>query len=155
MTSEGSLVKGKDYIGVGVGAIIFNDDGKVFLNKRGKKARNESGKWEFPGGGVRFGEKLADALKREVREEFDIEIEVLEQLITEDHILEDEGQHWVSPTFIARHVSGEPRIMEPEKCDDFKWVDLEEIKNYELSVITQSDLETYLIKFGDGHERSW
>ena len=42
--------KGVDYIGVGVGAIIYDRDNRVFLAKRGKEARNETGKWEFPGG---------------------------------------------------------------------------------------------------------
>ncbi len=27
------MIKGKDYIGVGCGAMIFNDEGKVFLAK--------------------------------------------------------------------------------------------------------------------------
>jgi len=147
-TQPKKLVKGKDYIGVGVGAIIFNDEGRVFLNKRGKNSRNESGKWEFPGGGVRFGERLADALKREIREEFDIEIELLEQLITEDHIIEDEGQHWVSPTFIAKHISGVPKIMEPDKCEAFKWIELSEIGGEILTIITQADYESYKDKYG-------
>ena len=64
------MKKGIDYIGVGSGAIIVNREGKVFLAKRGRDARNESGKWEFPGGGVEFGERLEDALVREVREEY-------------------------------------------------------------------------------------
>ena len=64
------MKKGIDYIGVGSGAIIFNRVGKVFLAKRGREARNESGKWEFSGGGVEFGERLEDALVREVREEY-------------------------------------------------------------------------------------
>jgi ADP-ribose pyrophosphatase YjhB (NUDIX family) len=56
------MKKGVDFIGVGVGAIILNDEGKVFLAKRGHKAKNERGTWEFPGGGVEFGEKLVDAI---------------------------------------------------------------------------------------------
>lgn len=46
------MKKGIDYIGVAVGAMIFNEEGKLFLTKRGKKARNERGCWEIPGGGV-------------------------------------------------------------------------------------------------------
>jgi mutator protein MutT len=61
------MKKGIDYIGVGVNAVIVNAQGKVFLAKRGKEARNESGKWEFPGGGVEFGEALEQALVREVK----------------------------------------------------------------------------------------
>lgn len=74
------FIKGKDFIGVGSGAIIFNDEGKVFIAKRGKGARNEHGKWDFPGGSVEFGEKCEDAVKREIKEEYDFEIEVIEFL---------------------------------------------------------------------------
>lgn len=55
---------GKDYIGVGCGVIIFNKEGKVFIAKRGFGARNERGKWDFPGGSVELGEKCEDAIKR-------------------------------------------------------------------------------------------
>ena len=61
--------KGIDFIGVGVGALIFNNEGRIFLAKRGPEARNESGKWDFPGGSVEFGEKVEEALKREIKEE--------------------------------------------------------------------------------------
>lgn len=82
--------KGIDFIGVGTGAIIFNDNGKVFLAKRGLKARNEKGKWDFPGGSVEFGEKIEDAIKREINEEFGIDIEIIDFLEVCNHILPDE-----------------------------------------------------------------
>jgi 8-oxo-dGTP diphosphatase len=88
------MKRGVDYIGVGVGAIIVNDAGQVFLARRGPLAKNERGLWEFPGGGVEFGEKLADALQREMREEYGIGIVVGELLDVVDHILPEEGQHW-------------------------------------------------------------
>ena len=74
------MKRGVDYIGVGVGAIIVDDKGRVFLAKRGAKAQNERGLWEFPGGAVEFGETLRDALKREIREEYGVTIEVGDQI---------------------------------------------------------------------------
>lgn len=67
---------GFDVIGVGVGAMIFNERGEVFLSQRGPKAKNERGTWEFPGGGVEFGEKLVDAIQREILEEYGMVIEI-------------------------------------------------------------------------------
>lgn len=131
---------GTDYIGVGVGALIFNDQGKLLLCKRGKKARNEQGKWEIPGGALEFGESLSDGLVREIKEELDIVIEVGELLQVFDHILELEGQHWVSPTFICSIRSGKPKIMEPEKCEEFGWFTLAEAEELPLSSITAQDV---------------
>ena len=49
---------GRDYVGIGVGAMVFDSEGRVFLAQRGPRAGNERGTWEFPGGKVSFGETL-------------------------------------------------------------------------------------------------
>ena len=123
------MQKGVDYIGVGVGAVIVNEEGKVFLAKRGQKARNERGMWQIPGGSVEFGETYQDALKREVKEEHGVEIEVIKLLDVSNHIMPEEKQHWVSPILLCRITSGTPQILEPEKCDEIGWFSLEEIQN--------------------------
>lgn len=119
--------RGRDYIGVGVGAVILNDKDQVFLARRGEKANNERGLWECPGGSVEFGETLATALRREMREEYGVEIEVGELLDVVDHILPAEGQHWVSPSFLCRIVAGTPQICEPEKCSQIGWFSLDSL----------------------------
>ena len=137
------MIKGVDYIGVGTGAMIFNSEGKVLLSRRGPKARNDAGKWDFPGGSVRFGETCKDAIKREIREEFGIEIEILDMLELVDHIMPEQKQHWVSPSYIARLAKGTPRIMEPEKISEIKWVDLKDIDPEGLSSASRSNLKRY------------
>jgi mutator protein MutT len=136
------MKKGIDYIGVGVGAVIFNSEGRVFLAKRGKEARNESGKWEFPGGAVDFGETLEHALRREVREEFGFEIEVRELLDVVNHLIPAEKQHWVSPTFLCTVKNGSPVIREPHKCDEIGWFELDEISENLLTIASKKSLES-------------
>ncbi len=97
--SQASFQAGVDYIGVGVGALILNDKGEFLLTLRGQKAKNERGKWEIPGGQVEFGETFSKAIKREVKEELNVEVEVGELLTLTDHLLPEEKQHWVAPTF--------------------------------------------------------
>lgn len=140
-TNQQSIVVGKDVIGVGVGALIFNDDGQLLLSKRGNLAKNERGKWEIPGGGIEYGETLQAGLKREVKEELGISIEILELLDICDHILPDEGQHWVSPTYICRITNGTPQILEPGKSDEIGWFTLEEAEKLPLSQVTKKDIE--------------
>lgn len=136
------MKRGIDYIGVGVGAVIIDGLGRLFLAQRGPAAKNERGLWEFPGGSVEFGEQLHDALKREMREEYGIEIEVGELLDVADHILPDEGQHWVSPSYLCRIISGEPHILEPAKCSQIGWFDPSHTPE-NLTQITQFNLENY------------
>ncbi len=133
---------GQDYIGVGVGAMVFNDKKQVFLAQRGPQARNEKGCWEFPGGRVEFGEKLVDALCREFLEEYGLQIEVLDLLCVTDHIISAENQHWVSPTFLARYVAGVPQMLEPEKCTAIGWFSLTDLPA-PLSLVTIDNLNAY------------
>ncbi|CAN5395799.1 NUDIX domain-containing protein [soil metagenome] len=141
------MIIGQDYIGVGVGALVFNDKNQVFLAQRGPQARNEKGCWEFPGGRVEFGEKLADALRREFLEEYGLQIEVVELLCVTDHIISAEHQHWVSPTFLARHVAGVAQILEPEKCTAIAWFSLDQLPA-PLSLVTMDNLKQYLARSG-------
>ena len=139
------MKRGVDYIGVGVGAVIINELGQLFLSRRGPQSRNEVGLWEFPGGSVEFGEKLTDALKREILEEFGVQIEVGPLLDICDHILPEEGQHWVSPTFICRIISGTPTILKSGKSSQIGWFDLNQLPN-DLTVISRENLTHYVEK---------
>jgi len=134
--------KGIDYIGVGVGAVITNNEGRYFLARRGKEARNEKGKWEFPGGSVEFNETLENALIREVREEYGFDIKVEKLLDVVDHIIPAEKQHWVSPTFLCTPASGTPRILEPHKCDEIGWFALGEIEAKDLTIASRKSLDS-------------
>lgn len=136
------MKRGRDYIGVGVGIILVDDQGRLFLARRGPEAGNERDLWEFPGGAVNFGERLVDALQRELREEYGIEIEVGELMDVADHILPAENQHWVSPTFLGRILAGEPSILEPGKCSAIGWFHIKDIPD-SLTQVTRFSLEHY------------
>lgn len=137
------IVPGRDFIGVGVGALVFDPDGRVFMAQRGDRVRNEAGAWEFPGGMVEFGERLCDAVCREFFEEYGIEVEVTAALGFFDHILPGEGQHWVSATYLARLVTGEPAIREPLKCSAIGWFTLDRLP-CPMTDISRSNLDVYL-----------
>ncbi len=140
------MKKGVDYIGVAVGAMVFNQAGQVLLAHRGPKAKNETDKWEFPGGGVEMFESLEEAIHREIQEEFGIEVKIVEMLDVVDHILKEENQHWIGIAYIAEHISGELQLKEPEKIDVAKWVNLTDLDQYSLTKPTQSNLIAYYRK---------
>ncbi len=62
------MIPGKDYVGLGVGALIVRN-GKVLMLLRTDACRNNRGMWTIPGGEVETFERLEDAVKREVKEE--------------------------------------------------------------------------------------
>lgn len=134
------MKQGVDHIGIGVGAVILNDEEKVFLALRGKKARNEVGKWECPGGTVHFGETLKETIIREIKEEFGVDIEVFEQLKAVDHLIPKEKQHWVGIAFVCKIKKGAPKILEPHKCEKIGWFTLREMEKLSLAGPTKHRL---------------
>ena len=121
------MKKGIDYVGVSVGAMIFNEKGELFLSKRSENAKNERGCWEIPGGGVEFGETLEKAITREMKEEYGVTLDVIEQFPAADHLIPKEKQHWIASTFLAKIKRGTPKIKEPHKCDAIGWFPLDNL----------------------------
>ena len=66
-----------------VAAVIFDAQGRIFATQRGYGEWKDW--WEFPGGKIEPGETPQQALKREIREELDADIEVGELLRTIDY----------------------------------------------------------------------
>ena len=107
--------------GVGCGAAILRD-GRLLLVKR--RRAPEAGCWNLPGGKVDFGERVEDAIRREIAEEVGVQIHLLRPLAVVEMIGLDD-QHWVSPTWLARIETGEPRNLEPEKAEAIVWAPLD------------------------------
>jgi 8-oxo-dGTP diphosphatase len=104
---------------VGTAVIVLKDD-KVLLGKR--KGSHASGTWNFPGGHLEFGESVEACAKRETKEEAGIEIKNVKTGPYTNDIF-DEGKHYITLHFIAEYDSGEVRVMEPDKCDEWGWFD--------------------------------
>ena len=131
---------GKDFIGIGVGAFILNDKDELLMLLRAKDSKVEPGTWMIPGGSVDFMEKRAETVKREILEEIGVEIDIIEELKTDDHLLID--QHWITTTFVCEIKSGEPKILEPHKHDDIGWFPLDEMPD-NLSNATINSIKRY------------
>ncbi len=105
-------------------AVIYDNDGRILIDRR-KQEGLLGGLWEFPGGKIEPNEAVEDCVRREIKEELDIEIEVNERLITVNHAY----SHFkvTLNVFNCAHLSGEPK---PIECDEIKWVTLDEIDSY-------------------------
>ncbi len=103
---------------IGVGVIVIKDN-RVLLGKR--KASHGEGSWCFPGGHLEFNEEIEDCARREVMEETGIQIKNPRMGTFTNDFFRKEGKHYVTLYVISEHNSGEPKIMEPEKCERWEW----------------------------------
>lgn len=131
---------GKDYIGVGVGAFILNENNELLLQKRAVPAEKDH--WCIPGGRLEMFEKLEDAVIRETKEETDLDIEIVKLMGICDHIIENEKAHWVATSYLCKIKNGTPKIMEPDKASDLKWFALDKLPD-KLTITTKKALLDY------------
>ena len=88
---------------VGVGAIVFDDAGRVLLVERGKPP--SAGMWSVPGGKLEARETLAQAVAREVREETGLVVEVGTLACVLERMADD--NHFVLLDYFARVTGGQ------------------------------------------------
>jgi len=128
----------------GVGALIVHE-GKLLLVKRGVDPAK--GKWSIPGGAVELGEKMRDAVIREVKEEcgLDVEIALDRPLDAIDNItMSKDGRlkyHYVLLQFLVRLKGG--TLQPASDVLDAKWVPFDEVKTYDLTKSFRSFFEKH------------
>ncbi|NMC51626.1 NUDIX hydrolase [Candidatus Kuenenbacteria bacterium] len=112
---------------VGVGVMIQNKKGEVLIGLR--KSQHANGEWSFPGGHVEFGERIEETARKEVLEETGLEIEKMELISVADQMryIETEGKHYLNIGFKGEYEGGEPKVLEPEKCAEWRWFSLDNL----------------------------
>jgi len=99
------------------GGCLFNDEGKVLLQKRG-----DSGIWGFPGGAIELGETPEETAVRELKEEtgLDVEVESLIGIYTDSDIKYPSGDeaHSICIVYKLKAIGGEL------KCDNLETIGL-------------------------------
>lgn len=105
-----------------VTAGVIVELGKVLVTQR-KTDSHQGLLWEFPGGKVKEGEEPREALRRELKEELDIDVEV--GMIFE-------AVYHPYPKYpillLVYHCRIEKGILKPLECQDLRWVNLKELK---------------------------
>jgi len=109
---------------VGVLVIVIKN-GKILLGKR-RNAHGE-GAWCYPGGHLEYGESWEKCSQREVIEEIGIEIKNLRFGTATNDIFENVQKHSIDICMVADFASGEVKVMEPHKCEEWKWFEWDKL----------------------------
>jgi 8-oxo-dGTP diphosphatase len=101
---------------------VITEHGKVLVTQR-KEDSSQGLLWEFPGGKVKEGEEPREALRRELKEELDIEVEV--GMIFEA-VYHPYPQYPI--LLLAYHCRIDKGVLTALGCRDLRWVNLKELK---------------------------
>lgn len=105
-------------------AIIEDKQGRILIARR-KQGKVQEGLWEFPGGKIEPGESAQACLRRELREEMNIEIAPYELFGVNEH---DYGTVRIRLIACkATYVGGEIRLTDHDEC---KWVERKALPDY-------------------------
>lgn len=120
---------------LGVGGVVIHDGRALIVRRASEPLKDE---WSIPGGLVEIGEKLVDAVQREVNEETGLVIEAGEVLDLFDSIWRDsDGRcqyHYVLVDYLCRVTGGE--LQAASDVSDARWITAEELGNFGLREVT-------------------
>jgi 8-oxo-dGTP diphosphatase len=122
----------------GVGAVVLDED-RVLLVRRG--APPSQGKWSIPGGLIHLGERIEDAVRREVEEECGLRVRLLGVCGVIDRVVPGEEAesgsaarvryHYVIIDFVATPIGG--TLQAGSDAAEARWVVLDELGRYETT----------------------
>tara|TARA_Y100001937_G_scaffold127045_1_gene198002 strand:+ start:10686 stop:11108 length:423 start_codon:yes stop_codon:yes gene_type:complete len=101
-------------------AVLINDEDKALILKSSDLNEKHAGEWDLPGGHIHEGEDDIDGLKREVKEETDLDI------TSPEMILHDGRKKF----YKTRSYSGTIKLS--EEHTEYEWVTIDEIDSYNI-----------------------
>lgn len=117
----------KRYPRVGIGVMMQNKKGEVLLGLR--RGSHGAGEWCFPGGHLEWGETVFKTAEREVKEETGLDVSRFELISVFDEMryIKTDNKHYLNIGVKAEYQGGAPKLMEPDKCEEWRWFNLDNL----------------------------
>jgi len=109
-----------------VKSFIVNNKGELLITKRPENIKHKPGVWEIQGGRLEMGESPFSGLKREVKEEVNLEIKIQNPLKIH-HFVRGDEQKITMIVFLCQPITD--KVILSDEHTDFKWLDIDEAKN--------------------------
>jgi len=117
--------------------LILIKDKRIFLSRRYNTGFHD-GEYSFPAGHLDGDETFRKALVREIKEEVGIKLNLKDLKLV--HVIDrkEPKEERVDFFFTTKKWKGEPKIMEPNKCDDLRWFSLSNLPDNVIPYIRQA-----------------
>lgn len=122
------------------GAVI--NDGKILILQRSLKNSVYPGLWELPSGKKEPMESVWDSVVREVKEETNIDVKPIDIVSTFNFEIDkpDEIRDVTQLIFLVE-AFGSIKVVISDEHDNFRWINRDEMKDYNLSKETKTAIE--------------
>ena len=125
--------------------VLDDGAGRVLLCRMAPDRGVFPGLWALPGGGVEPGERIDEALRREVREELGIGLARIEPLLFKDTVLPktfaDGSKRMLHMVFLVyRCAPGDGALRLNEEFTEHRWASRPELQELELNPLTRETL---------------
>ncbi|HET7059848.1 MAG TPA: NUDIX domain-containing protein [Candidatus Saccharimonadales bacterium] len=129
---------GRPQVGIGV---FLVKEGKILLGRR--KGSHGHGEYALPGGHLELGETFEECALRELAEEAGRDIKIKKvSFLCLTNMRRYAPKHYADIGILAEWKSGEPKVTEPDKKEDWQWYDLDELPQ-PLFGCTDNYIEAY------------
>lgn len=127
-------------LGVAAKGIVRRSDGAILLIRRSPSSKTDPGVWDLPGGKMDYGERLVDALVREVREETGLTV-VDPRAFNISHFTKE--PFWVTcVTFVCTPLDGEVKLSHEHV--EYAWISLPDIDGRPYARAIREQIEVFL-----------
>ncbi len=117
-------------------------NGKILILKRSAEEDCFKEEWDIPGGRIEFGEIPEVSLKREVKEECGINIDIIKPISIWTFFKNNKKTQVVGVTMLCKYKSGKVKLSDEHM--NFKWINPEEIKNYKTQEGIKKDFSAFI-----------
>jgi nucleoside triphosphatase len=138
-----NIMTDKKFPRIVVGVLIYNNKNEIFLAKSNKWKN----KWIVPGGHLEWGETLHNCVKRETKEETNLDIENIKLINVQESIFSEEyhdKRHMIFMDFSAKVKSNNVKLN--DELQEYGWFNPENALNINLNSSTKHFIKIFLKK---------
>jgi len=117
--------------------LILTKNNKILLSRRYNTGFHD-GEYSFPAGHLEGNETIIQTMIREAREEIGVELNPEHLKLVHVMHRKEPSEERVNFFFTAEKWKGEPKILEPHRCDDLKWFDIDKLPDNIIPYVKQT-----------------
>jgi len=124
------MKKGVDFTGISTVFFCHDGQGNILMHKRSKNCRDEQGNWDIGGGGLEFGLSPEENLRKEIMEEYGVEViecSLLGHRNVNRKLVDGTPTHWIAFDYLVLVDRNKIILGDPDKMEVIEWFTLDNL----------------------------